>query len=65
MRSAANVARTDSAIAPPTCIDVFTRPDAMPESCGVAPDIARPMIDGKLRPAPKPSRSIDGSMLAT
>jgi hypothetical protein len=62
VRSVASVASTASPIAPPTCTLVLTRPDASPESLGVAPDIASPISDGKPRPAPMPIRTIAGAM---
>ena len=52
MRSVESVASTASPIAPPTCMLVLTRPEARPESSGVAPDIARVMIAGKEEPMP-------------
>jgi hypothetical protein len=43
----------------------LTRPEASPESLGVAPDIASIISDGKPRPAPAPIRTIGGMMSTT
>ena len=58
MRSVASVASTARPIAPPTCTVVLTRPEARPESSGVAPDIASVISAGKARPAPRPIRTV-------
>ena len=65
VRSVASVASTARPIAPPTWTLVLTRPEARPESLGVAPDIASVISDGKPRPAPRPIRTIGGRMSTT
>jgi hypothetical protein len=65
VRSVASVARIARPIAPPTWTLVFTRPEARPESSGVAPDIASVISDGKPSPAPKPIRAVGGSRSVT
>ena len=60
MRSLASVASTARPMAPPTCTLVLMRPDARPESLGVAPDIASAISDGKPRPAPMPMKIVAG-----
>ena len=50
VRSVASVASTARPIAPPTCTVVLTKPEASPESLGVAPDIASVISAGKARP---------------
>ena len=65
VRLAETVASTASPIAPPTCADVLTRPEARPASSGVALDIASFMSAGNELPAPNPSRSICGSRSVT
>jgi hypothetical protein len=65
VRSVASVASTARPIAPPTWTVVLTKPEARPESLGVAPDIASVISAGKARPAPAPSSSITGATSIT
>ena len=57
-----SVARTARPSAPPTWSEVFTSPEARPESLGVALDMASVMTDGNESPAPTPRSTIDGNM---
>ena len=61
LRVADRVASTARPSAPPTCIVVFTRPEARPASSGFAPDIATVMSAGKDEPMSKPRMTITGS----
>ncbi len=54
-----------STIALPTCIAVFTSPDASPCSSSATPLVAAMLTDGKASANPMPSRTMLGSTSAT
>ncbi len=65
VRLVASVASTAMPSAPPNCPVVFTSPEARPESLGATSAMASVFRRGKDRPAPTPSRIIDGSKSTT